>query len=293
MSSEFLRIEFAAMGTQWEVKIWDDVENEIREQFRRHITESADQFEKIYSRFLPDSLIRRLSQQTGKKEVPQDLTRMLRICEALNEATEESFNPFVGHALEDLGYDQDYSLTPKETVRTVPNFDDAIEVNDDTHITLKKEALIDLGALGKGYFTDRIAEYLESQNIKKYLVNGSGDIRCRAIDEPVRAGLEHPLDPTKVIGLTQISEGALCASSSNRRSWGNHNHELNALSPETKSPVLSTWVMCPNAALADALATCLFFATPEQLQEACDFEYLLLNEKMETKKSRDFIAELF
>lgn len=250
-------------------------------------------FEKTYSRFLPDSLIRKLADETGVCEVPRDLTQMLRICSAIFDASNGAFNPFIGQTLVDMGYDERYSLKEAEHIASVPDFHETVRILDDTHIELRSKALMDLGALGKGYFVDMLAKDFDEKGIERYLINGSGDIRCKSPGAPLRAGLEHPHDASKVIGVTEIESGSLCASASNRRRWGSMHHEVNAKTLECTADISAAWVLCPNAALADALATCLFFTPPAALREACDFEYLILDAQMRATGSAGFKAEFF
>src|SRR5690606_10617513 len=40
------------------------------------------------------------------------------------------------------------------------------------YVTLKKGAKLDLGAIAKGYATQKVVEYLESMDIKEFLING-------------------------------------------------------------------------------------------------------------------------
>ncbi len=217
---------------------------------------------------------------------------MLRLYERLNKLSGGKLNPLVGFALSDLGYDATYSLTPKDTVRPVPELASALRIIDDTHIDLQENVLIDLGALGKGFFVDKIAAYLRRQGVRRFLVNGSGDIYYEGNGTPIRAGLEHPEDPTKVIGVIEIERGALCASASNRRRWGAYHHTIDPQALTSPEDIVATWVRADSAALADGLCTCLFLTEPQRYGDI-PFEYCLLNPEYKIKRSAGFTAELF
>ncbi len=291
-ASQPLRISYESMGTSWEVTVWDDIDPRAFESLRDSIIRDSHAFDETYSRFKKSSLVWQLTEKRGVVEVPKDLTTMLQIYKKLNVLSDGTLNPLVGFALSDLGYDAEYSLKPKEHIRPVPNFQDAVTIIDDTHLELKQSVLIDLGAIGKGYFVDTIASYLKHRGVRRFLVNGSGDIYYSGDGTNLRAGLEHPADPTKVIGIVEISEGALCASASNRRTWGAYHHTIDPRTLTSPQKVIATWVKADTAALADGLCTCLFFAEPERYREL-NYEYCLLSPEYSAYFSSGFGAELF
>lgn len=292
MTSEPLRFAYTSMGTSWEVTIWDEVDQTVFSALRKEIIAQSQKFDETYSRFKSTSLISELSKKKGIVEVPSDLIHMLQIYKKLNALSDGILNPLVGFALSDIGYDATYSLQPKDIVRTVPDFSKTVSIIDDTHIELHACALIDLGALGKGFFVDKIAAYLRRQGLSRFLVNGSGDIYYSGAGTPLRAGLEHPADPTKVIGIIEIDNGALCASASNRRKWDTYHHTLNPKTLTSPEDIIATWVRADSAAMADGLCTCLFMTRPEEYAEI-NFEYCLLNPSYAIKRSAGFQAELF
>lgn len=286
------RFGYESMGTSFAVTIWDDIDTSVFEDLRTSIISNSHVFDETYSRFKKSSLVWQLTKKRGVVEVPKDLTAMLEIYKKLNVLSDGALNPFVGFALSDLGYDAEYSLKPKAHIRPVPDFQDAVTIIDDTHLELKQSVLIDLGAIGKGYFVDTIASYLKRQGIRRFLVNGSGDIYYCGNGTNLRAGLEHPADPTKVIGIVEISDGALCASASNRRTWGEYHHTIDPKTLTSPHAVIATWVKADTAALADGLCTCLFLTQPERYREL-NYEYCLLSPEYSAHFSPGFGAELF
>lgn len=286
------RFAYQSMGTSWEVMIWDQVDEKKLRDLRESILEQSRIFDETYSRFRKDSLIWKLSQIDGVCEVPEHLTTMLSLYMKLNALSHGKLNPLIGNRLSDLGYDAEYSLTTREHIRSVPKFQETLTIVDSTHIHLREKVLIDLGALGKGYFVDILSEYLGRQGISRFLVNGSGDISYSGNGESIRAGLEDPSDPTKVIGVLPITNGALCASAGGRRAWGKYNHTIDPDSIESPTEIIATWVKADSAALADGLCTCFFMTDPSQYAEL-SFEYCLLNRAYKIKRSAGFTAELF
>jgi thiamine biosynthesis lipoprotein len=266
---------------------------ESLQAIERRIVADSEAFDRAYSRFKKDSIIWSLVERTGEVEVPTDLTAMLRLYETLYRLSKGKVNPLIGFALSDLGYDETYSLKKKDVVRPVPALPEALRVVDARRIELKQSVLIDVGAVGKGYFVDKIAAYLAGQGLKRFLVNGSGDIAYRTDGAPLRAGLEHPGDPTKAIGVVTMGSGAMCGSAGNRRRWGNYHHTIDPLTLTSPEEIVATWVSAPSAAVADGLATALFLCEPEDFAEEFDFECCLLNKEFRVRQSAGFGAELF
>lgn len=282
-----------ALGTKFTITIWDDLLPERQNEITATAVRMTEIFDEQYSRFRTDSLITLLSKETGVFEVPHDLTKMLRLYEALYVATKGSMTPAIGFALEDTGYDRAYTLSPKETVRVTPDLTTSLRILSDTHIELMTPILLDLGALGKGYLVDLLHDFLQSEGCTRFLVDGSGDVRFSGGGAPIVCGLEHPYDQTLAIGTFTLADGSLCASATNRRAWRQFNHYLDPLTNTSPTRIVATWAYAQSAALADALSTALFFADPESLRARFPFEYLVLDRDLHAKSSAGFAAELF
>ncbi len=288
------RLSYDSMGCIWNVSVWDSMSTIAFAEIQSSIIADSQAFDQLYSRFIPSSLINYLSTKTGTFEVPCDLVAMLRIYERLHELSEKKFTPLVGFSLSDMGYDEKYSLAAKPNIRKVPNLHDVLTILDDRHIALKEHVLIDVGAAGKGFFVDKISSFLRSKGIRRFLADGSGDIFYEGDGRPIRAGLEHPDDPAKVIGVFEFERGAFCASGGNRRRWDKYHHIIDPQSLSSPSGILATWTYTQKStAMADALATCVFLCDTRRLEEALDFDYCILNNEYKVKRSAGFTAELF
>ncbi len=286
-------ISFDAMAAKWLVTIWDVIEENELERIKAHIVSEAEEFENIFSRFRPHSFISGLAGKTGTIIVPRDFTVMMKLYFKLFVETNGKCNPLIGELLNDIGYDPSYSLKPKEIVHTAPNLIESIKIIDDTTIELLHPVQFDFGCLGKGYFVDKTSAYLTSLGLKRTLVNGSGDIFYEGNGIPIRAGLEDPSDPTKVVGVIELEKGGFCASGSNRRRWGKHHHIVDATTAISPEEIVASWVRAESCMLADGLATCVFLTPPETLQKHFDFEYCVMNPERRVKKSEGLIVELF
>jgi FAD:protein FMN transferase len=109
----------------------------------------------------------------------------------------------------------------------------------------------------------------------------------------VRVGLEHPLDPTRVVGVVELHGNALCASAVNRRAWSDGlHHVLDARTGASVDDVLATWVIADNAMLADGIATALFVTDAQRLNHTDRFASVrMFSDRIES--SPGFSGELF
>lgn len=228
------------------------------------------------------------------ENIPTELSEMLHLYTKFHKATGGKINPLIGQAMMDAGYDPDYSLKPGK-ISSVPDFTQIIQWISPTSLSLSQPVILDLGAIGKGYFVDTVRHYLLVQGIQHFLVDGSGDLSFQSpyVEDFLKVGMEHPNDPKKVVGVIRAQNTSICSSGINRRTWGQYHHIID---PDTKtSPqgILATWVTAESAAVADGLATSLFLVEPESLSEMFQFEYAILSKDMAFRRSKGFLAELY
>ena len=163
---------------------------------------------------------------------------------------------------------------------------------DGQNLTTIRPVTLDVGAAGKGYLVDLVGELLVDAGMNDVVVDASGDIR-RWGEGSIRVALEHPADPTKAIGVINLGNGAICASASNRRTWGDGiHHVIDATTGLPTSTVIATWVIAPTALMADGVATALFFGDAARIAAEFDVQYVrMLSTGVEF--SPDLDGELF
>lgn len=285
--------EFEAIGTHWRVDILDPEADARREKVLDRIMARIAVFDRDYSRFRKDSLVWKMSETAGTYELPADAAPMLGLYERAYRATGGAVTPLIGRALAEAGYDHAYSLVPGE-MHSPPAWDDALAWHPPRTLEVRHPALLDFGAIGKGYLIDIVAALLADEGFRSYCVDAGGDMAYRnAARTPLRVGLEHPGDPGKVIGTVTLREHSLCGSAGNRRAWANFHHILDPRTLRSPRHLNAVWTTAESTILADAMTTCLYFAEPERLQAEFRFEYLLLKPDGKAEMSRGFPGELF
>jgi FAD:protein FMN transferase len=288
---------FDAIGTRWCIDTDEPLGGEVRDR----ILDRIRRFDRTYSRFRPDSLVAQVAAAPagGRFEFPKDSIALFDLYDRLVAATDGAVDPLVGRQLELLGYNPTYSLTPapaavraRERARATPTWAADI-VRDGTTLITRRPLVIDVGAAGKGYLVDIISTILRQAGVAEFVVDAGGDLRHRG-EHGIRVGLEHPLDPRLVLGVANLQNRALCASAVNRRAWGNGlHHVLDARTGTPATEVVATWVVAGDAALADGLATALFFTGAHRLAEIFRFTYVRMLADGRAERSPDFDGELF
>jgi thiamine biosynthesis lipoprotein len=202
------RYSFDAIGTQWEV----DTDLPLPAIVRQRIKARVEAFDQTYSRFRADSLVSRVAtaQAGGCFTFPADSPALFNLYDQLHGLTSGAVDPLVGRRLEQLGYDLRYSLQP------VPGWQaagpDSIcwpreVLRHGSVIHTQGPLLLDVGAAGKGQLVDSIASLVRAADVRAATVDAGGDMRHFG-PVPVRVGLEHPLDPTRVVGVVELRNAA-------------------------------------------------------------------------------------
>ncbi|MBI3889859.1 FAD:protein FMN transferase, partial [Candidatus Saccharibacteria bacterium] len=190
-------MQFDAIGTRWVI----ETTKPLSAQIQRSIYRRVELFDRIYSRFRDDSLVELLTKKPGTYTFPEDSIELVRWYQLLYVASEGALTPLVGDVLNNLGYDKTYSFTVRD-VKPVELWEDIMTWHGST-VTIRKPVTLDFGAAGKGYLVDIVGSLLEANGIVEYVIDASGDIRQRGQEMQV-VGLEHPDDPTRVIGTATL-----------------------------------------------------------------------------------------
>jgi FAD:protein FMN transferase len=144
---------------------------------------------------------------------------------------------------------------------------------------------INLGSIGKGYALDRAAEVLDRWEIEHYLMHGGqSSVLARgsrghfaspqaAAAEGWWIGLRHPLRPNQRMAEVRVLKGALATSGAGVQFFVHEGRRYgHILDPRTGQPAegsLSTTVLAPTAAEADALSTACYVLGREAALEFC------------------------
>ncbi len=127
------------------------------------------------------------------------------------------------------------------------------------------DMFLDVGAVAKGYATEKIAQHLENKGITGYIINVGGNVRCignQLSGRPWTVGVESPDGKGEIVKKYTFRDKALVTSGSYQRFYevdGKRYHHI--INPKTLMPedfFSSVSVVSGDAGLCDVLSTALF-----------------------------------
>ena len=281
---------FEAIGTHWEIDIKEDLSKDREASLYKKIQARIEIYDKNYSRFRGDSLVTKISKESGEYEMPEDFDLMISLYKKAYDVTDGLVTPLIGDTLVSLGYDDKYTLK-KGDIKAALSWEDVIDWQKPI-LKIKKPTMLDFGACGKGYLVDIVSEIIENEGVKEYVVDASGDMRQRGSGF-IKVGLEDSRDKDVIVGTVEIKNESLCGSAGNRRVWEDVNHIVNPKTATSPHGLLGVWTIAETTILSDLLTTCLFFTSPEELKKHFDFEYFIVKEDLTVLESPAFQAEIF
>jgi len=134
----------------------------------------------------------------------------------------------------------------------------------DKAIMKKNNIKIDLGAIAKGYATEKVGQYLESIGLNQYIINAGGNVKVGSHyqDDNYTIGVEDPNDTTEIYQVIKGNNMVVVTSGGYERFYeykGQKYHHI--IDPNTLFPpqyMQAVTVICDNSAYGDALSTILF-----------------------------------
>ena len=133
------------------------------------------------------------------------------------------------------------------------------------------EMTLDVGAIAKGYATERVARFLEEKGITGYVLNVGGNVRTIGTKPDGSGwvtGIKNPKDPSTIAVNITIADTSCVTSGSYERFFiadGKKYHHI--IDPDTLFPAEyfdSVTVITPDSGVADCLSTALFCMSYEE-----------------------------
>lgn len=270
------QLTLQALGSTWRLSSARTFDAAIR----RAVIDRIEGFERIWSRFRTDSLVGRAaaSPAGGRFDFGAEGGELFDLYDHLAQVSRGAVDPLIGSDLEALGYDRAYSFRAwperERSLRRKARGDWSSVRRSGGVLHPDRAVCIDVGAVAKGWLAERVADLLQSAGHAEIVVDASGDLVHRG-GAPLAVGLEDPEDGRRVLGVLRIRNAALCASATNRRAWGEGlHHVVDARSGRPAEMVVATWAIASDAAVADGLATALFFTNPADLAPLGAFAFV-------------------
>lgn len=267
--SQIFKQTMKLMGNQFEISVVDENQIYANEKIQEAVDE-IKRIEQLLSTFKPDSQTNQINDQAGISPVKVDaevfhlINRSLRI----SEISQGAFDITYGSLDKSLwNFDVNMTALPdaqtaKQSVSLI-NYKNVILDPEAQTVFLKEKGMrIGFGGIGKGYAADRARKILQEAGVANGIVNASGDLVTWGVQpngNPWTVGIADPTHKLKPFSYMNISNMAI-ATSGNYEKYAviNGKKYSHTIDPHTGLPVSgikSVSIICPQAELADALAT--------------------------------------
>ncbi len=257
--------DFQALGTQFHVELRTSAP-EKAPWIWLELEGMTEQFDSGFSRFIADSEVNRWRYAVaGRYQISNLLAELLEHADRLRTLTGGKFDPAVASVLEDAGYDAHYSFSGSS------GYQDRLLSHWEVHrrpnrINISGPIVFDLGGFGKGYWIDELGNYLLTQGVQHWLVDGGGDMAAssKSASSGYTVALEWPGKPDTAIGTIELLNQGFAASDIFKRRWGNKHHIMDIMQRKSTTHVLGAFAVAKNAMTADMMTSALMLCAPEK-----------------------------
>jgi thiamine biosynthesis lipoprotein len=259
------------MGSRFELTaIAEDAElaNKGIEEVIKEIT----RIEKLISSWDPESQTSEINRMAGSKpvKVDKELFELIKRAKKISELTNGAFD--ISYASMDKIWKFDGTVTKLPTEEEVKasvakiNYQDIILNEEKLTVFLKTEGMkIGFGAIGKGYAANRGRKIMLDFGIKSGIVNAGGDLITwgkEANGKDWSIGIANPKSENHVLAWLTVGEMAVVTSGNYEKfidiNGQRYSHIINPVTGYPVRGLKSVTIFCPDAELADALATSTF-----------------------------------
>lgn len=266
------------MGTYVSLSIYDRDKEEILTEGFELVKELADKI----SGETTESEITKINESAGIKpvEVSEEVFELIQIAAGYSDTLDGEFNYAIGPItnLWRIGFDDARKPDQSEIDDALQHIDFRKVVLDESNqsVFLEDEKMeLDLGAIAKGYMTDKVQELFESKGVTTAIIDLGGNVYVMG-GSPARdgkvwnVGIQDPFgERGKSIGSTQQTERSIVTSGIYERNLevdGQIYHHL--MDPQTGYPftneIAGVSIISDQSVDGDALSTLVFGLGIEQ-----------------------------
>ena len=270
--------QFFALGTLVDITFYG-TDSDTAEQAGRELEQLFMRMHADWHAWQPGRLQETNRRLATLEEFSADptLLPLLDAANRLSRLSDELFNPAIGKLVSLWGFhsdDRPAGPPPDNAaiMALVSQHPSVTDVTlDDGRLRSSNPAVrYDLGAVAKGYAIDRGIGHLRELGISDAIINAGGDLHAigRHGDRPWHIGIRDPHGPGVLAAIELGDDESVFTSGDYERFFDHdgmrYHHIIDPRSGYPADTVTSVTVIHTDAATADAAATALFVAGPEQ-----------------------------
>jgi thiamine biosynthesis lipoprotein len=257
------------MGNQFEITVVT-ANTDFAEHCIDTAVEEISRIERLLTTFNDSSQTNLINQYAGirpvhvDKEVYDLIARSIRISELTQGAFDISYGSIDKRF---WNFDTHMTALPdrqmaKQAVRLI-NYRNIILNPEDQTVLLKEKGMrIGFGGIGKGYAAEKAKMVLQQLGVKSGIVNASGDLTAWGYQpdgKPWTIGIADPYHKEHPFSYLNITDLAIATSGSYEKfaviNGKKYSHTIDPRTGYPVSGIKSVTIICPNAEIADAMAT--------------------------------------
>lgn len=223
---------------------------------------------------------------------PASIIELIRLAQQFEKQSQGLFNPAIGKLLRVWGFQQNAApqwQTPdpariQALVAMAPS-SLQLKINGNEVTSSNPAVQLDFGAFAKGYALGKAIETLTENGVHNALINAGGDlcVSGKPGERNWQIGIRHPRKTGVMASIELAASQCLFTSGDYERFTEQDDkrihHIINPKTGYSANGARSVTVLTDRPALADAAATALFVAGPEQWQSiarAMQIKYVLM-----------------
>ncbi|MDV2466337.1 FAD:protein FMN transferase [Elizabethkingia anophelis] len=257
------------MGNAFEITVVDTDERQALEHIDAAIAE-IQRIEQLLTTYKEDSQTNLVNRNAGVQPVKVD-AEMFNLIERsirISQITDGYFDISYGGIDKRLwNFDKEMKELPdpgsvKEHLKLVNYRNILLDPEKQTVFLKEKGMRIGFGGIGKGYAAEMGKRLLQQRGVQSGVVNASGDLTVwgsQADGKPWTIGIANPDNARLPFSYLNITDTAVATSGNYEKyvmiGGKRYSHTINPKTGIPVSGVKSVTIICPNAEIADAMAT--------------------------------------
>lgn len=296
------------MGTAFEITAVASSEKKARQAVDAAYRE-VDRIESLISSWDPDSETSAINREAGRQAVTvsRELFDLISRSVRVSALTGGIFD--ISYASMDRIWKFDGSMdtlpdaSEIEASVALVGYENIILNTDRSTVFLKRTGMkIGFGGIGKGYAANRCFDIMRDLGIENGVVNAGGDLvswGSQANGDPWTIGIANPNMAGSALSWLEISDMAVVTSGNYERfievGGKKYSHIINPRTGWPAEALKSVTILCPDAEVADALATAVFIMGVDDgiefIDGLKDIECFIIDERDSLFHSRNISLE--
>lgn len=221
-NSEYQHLNGFALGSSFSISY----ESADEVNYEKQIDSLIKGINASLSTYISDSDISRINDGDTTVLVDDYFIEVFTKSKKIYKETNGAFDPSVGVLVNAWGFGPEKEIESLDSVKVKSLLQrvgfDKVSIQNGKIVSEIDSLYLDFNAIGPGYLADVIGRYLETKNVKNYLVEIGGEIRTRGINDkgtPWTIAIEKPnFDGTRSIqALVSMNNESLATSGNYRK----------------------------------------------------------------------------